>query len=388
MTPAPAIPSVCHVAISLAPGGLETLVVLWTNARNAAHPGSTSVACLDAEGELAGLLQPSLGGAPIRCLHARRSRVPWDAAAVRRLRAQLLDGPGGAATIVHSHNLAAQQYAALAVRGTSVRHVHTEHGSNVHMTGIVNRLRLRGLACATDVLVAVSADTAARMAPLWSVPRARIRVIPNGVPPHIPVDGAALAALRRELALPEGAPVIGAVGRLATVKGFDRLLATVPEIQRRVPQVQVVIVGDGPERARLEAQADRLGVRGAVRFAGFRRDARALVDLFDAFVAPSRSEGLPLALLEVMAAGCPALVTDAGEQRAVLRDGALGFILPSDEARWADAIAACLTGEGRVEARRRAGVAREVVRTDYGLDRTVNAYEALYAELAEAAIVR
>src|SRR5688572_19934458 len=115
------LPRVGHVLISLAPGGLERLVVDWTNARNAAFGDSTRVGCLDATGELAAALPSGC----VTSFSASRERVPWDRDAVRKIRAWIkTEG----LTVLHSHNLAAHQYVTLATRGTRVRHVHTEHG--------------------------------------------------------------------------------------------------------------------------------------------------------------------------------------------------------------------------------------------------------------------
>lgn len=373
------IPRVCHVVISLAPGGLEQLVVTWTNARNRAHPGSTCIACLDQAGELASVVE----GAAVSVLGARRWRFLWDRAAVRRLRVDLRSQlPAGPIDVVHSHNLAAQQYAALAVRGGNVGHIHTEHGSNIHTSGLKNRLRHRVLARVSDRVVAVSDDTARAMAPIWGLSAGRLTVIPNGVAAAPVVDDAERQALRHELDLPPDALVLGGVGRLAVVKGYDRLLAVLPALVPLLPRLMVVLVGDGPERAALESQAQQLGVRSRVRFAGFRRDARRFFPLFDCYVAPSRSEGLPVALLEAMAAGCPVLVTDVGEQRAVIADGAAGALLPREDRRWVETLLEHLGERGRREARQRAEIARERVRTLYSLDATMAAYERLYEALA------
>ncbi len=370
------IPQVCHVVISLNHGGLEKLVVDWTNARNRRQPGSTAVCCLDVAGDLAG----DVLGDAVFCLEARRGRFPWDMAAVTRLRTWAV--ARGATTILHSHNLAAQQYAALAARGTGLGHLHTEHGSNVHVAGLKNILRHRLLARATDLLVAVSGDTARRMAAAWGVRAEQVRVIPNGVAPHVPAGDAAVAALRREFGVAENGIVIGTVGRLATVKGFDRLLEFLPAVLAQIPHAVCVLVGDGPERATLEARSRQLDLDDRVHFAGFRRDTRAFYEWFDLYVAPSRSEGLPVALLEAMAAGCPVLVTDVGEQRAVLDDGRAGGLLPENAHDWAGAIVARLHGEGRAAARHMAEQARRRVSEQYGLARTLDAYEGAYRALA------
>ncbi|MDA0578078.1 MAG: glycosyltransferase [Verrucomicrobia bacterium] len=365
------VPKVGHVVISLAPGGLERLVVDWTLARNAAHAETTKVGCLDGLGELAADLDPG----EVTSFDASRERLPWDREAVRKLRAWVRrEG----LSVVHSHNLAAQQYAALAVRGTGVRHVHTEHGSNLHTSGAINRARLWVLAHVTDCLVAVANDTAQRMAPVWGVPPGRVAVIPNGVAPHAVTGAAKLDALRRELGLAKDAIVLGSVGRLASVKGFDRLLGVLPALAQRHAGLRWVLVGSGGERAVLETQAIELGVQDRLVFAGFRADARAFYEIFDLFVAPSRSEGLPVALLEAMAAGCPVGVTDAGEQRAVIGDGAAGVMLPEDAREWVEILGDSLDAEGRAARMALAGVARQRVAEHYSLERTLAAYERVY----------
>jgi hypothetical protein len=135
------IPRVAHLVIALAHGGLERLVVDWTNARNRRYPGSTVIWCLDAPGELAVQVE----GDAVWCAEAERARFPWDRAAVRRMKSN--GASHGTLDVVHSHNLAAQQYAALVTRGTSMRHVHTQHGANLHNLGLKDRVRSRLLAC-------------------------------------------------------------------------------------------------------------------------------------------------------------------------------------------------------------------------------------------------
>jgi glycosyltransferase involved in cell wall biosynthesis len=114
-----------------------------------------------------------------------------------------------------------------------------------------------------------------------------------------------------------------------------------------------------------------------VRFLGMRRDVRRLLTAFDLFVLPSRSEGLPLALLEAMAAGCPVVATRVGEVATVLREGALGALVPAEEPlSLAHAMTAAMHD---ANARQRvAHEAIDVIRDHYSLDRMVDRYEQLY----------
>ena len=389
-------PKVVHVVISLSPGGLERLVVDWTNARNARFPGSTAICCLDAPGELA----DRVPGDALLCLAADRSRFPWDRGAVQRLRSHIRAWPSApslagadertagvgprAPVILHSHNLAAQQYAALARSGIRARHVNTQHGANTHLLSPWNRLRSRLLCHLTDGIVAVSAATARAMSRNQGLRLARIRVIPNGVsaPPAVPEPE--IEEARRQCGLARGRTVIGSVGRLSPVKGYERLLeAMAPICGEAGSPVTLLLVGEGPERSYLQSLAREFGILEHVVFAGFQREPRRFLSLMSFFVLPSRSEGLSVALLEAMAAGVPVLATKVGENSAILDHGECGTLLPDEEVLWPEIILQHLSPEGRAAARARAGRAAERVKAAYSLERTLDAYEELYRELAQ-----
>jgi len=368
--------------VSLAHGGLERLVVDWTNERNARCPGSTWVICLDEAGELA----PFVRMGRVEVVDAQRSRSPWDRKAVGRLRDLLTRT--APVDIVHSHNTAARQYAGLAVRRTRIRHVHTEHGTNVYARGLRNRLRNAVLSRLTHRTVAVSADTAAALADAGIAARESVTVIPKGVDVG---DKREVSDLRSQNAregfgiAPESV-VVGSVGRLAAVKGYDRLLrafASITPTPRYSHPLTLLLIGDGPERGALEALAEELGIADRVVFAGYREDARALLGLFSLFVLPSRSEGLSVALLEAMAEGVPVAVTDVGENRGILDGGNCGVILPDDEREWGRIVSDQLSviTDQSAEVRGRVERARERVAEHYSLAATLDAYEHVYADV-------
>lgn len=370
-------PRVLHLVLSLAYGGLEKLVVEWTNERNRRFPGSTVVCCLDQAGALAREVQDG----SVVVLNADRSKAPFDFRVVRALRHRL-----GDFQVIHSHNLAAQQYAALAALGLRrVRHVHTEHGSNPHMGGWKNRIRLQWLWRVTDCVVAVSRSTAEELAVGAGFPLRRITVIANGV--RVRGDRSALRddnerdVFERKFGLAPHTPVLGSVGRLAYIKGYDRLLRAFAGIMRQGtfagrPPV-LLLVGDGPERASLEALARELGICPQVVFAGYQMDPYPLLNGMHLFVLPSRSEGLPVALLEAMMACVPVVVTDVGENRRVIEDGRYGRLLPDDERQWPDVLRETLdrAGEQNEQLQR----ARDRVIVEYSLDHTLGLYEQVYA---------
>ncbi len=129
------------------------------------------------------------------------------------------------------------------------------------------------------------------------------------------------------------------VGRLAVQKCHRYLLEAMPALLRRVPGMVAVVAGDGHLRNELETRAGRLGVDHAFRLIGHRPDARDLLDAADAFVLPSRQEGMPLAALEAMEAGLPVVATDVIGTAEVVLDGVTGLLVPSGDS---DALAVAL----------------------------------------------
>ncbi|TDC62444.1 glycosyltransferase [Streptomyces hainanensis] len=212
--------------------------------------------------------------------------------------------------LVHTHLYRACVYGRVAARLAGVRTVvATEHSLGAHhIEGRRLTLGARALYLSSERLgvatVAVSATVARRLR-AWGVPARRIHVVPNGIEPaSFAFDGAARRAVRAGLGLPDGAVVVGGVGRLVPGKGYDKLLRALAELP---DDVWLVLAGEGPERARLRALAARLGVAGRVVLAGEWADVPGLLSALDVFVSPSTEETFGLAVLEALAAGLPVL---------------------------------------------------------------------------------
>jgi glycosyltransferase involved in cell wall biosynthesis len=129
-----------------------------------------------------------------------------------------------------------------------------------------------------------------------------------------PLGGGQGDRLRAELGIPPRARLVGSVGRLAEQKRYDRLVRAVS----RLPEVHLLVLGDGPERAGLEALATELGMEGRLHLPGHRDDVASALDAMDVFVLCSEREGLSNAMLEALSAGVPVVSTDVSGAREAL----------------------------------------------------------------------
>ncbi|HET7340833.1 MAG TPA: glycosyltransferase family 4 protein [Methylomirabilota bacterium] len=233
------------------------------------------------------------------------------------------------ARIVHSHGKGAGLHARLAARLTGVPAVHTLHGIHYERYAPPARAAYlaleRRLSTCTRVVINVSRAQEREGLALGLFTRSQSRVILNGV------DVARLTAraldrwdARVELGLPQSAPVVGCAARLDEVKRLDLLLRAAARLP--APPAVVALIGRGPEQPRLRALAAELGLGSRVTFAGEIPEAARLFAAFDVFAAPSRKEGLPLAVVEAMALGLPVVASDIEAHREALGEASEGLV--------------------------------------------------------------
>jgi glycosyltransferase involved in cell wall biosynthesis len=269
--------------------------------------------------------------------------------------------------LLHANFLAslAGRLARVPVVVTSVRSLDVYAGHERVVARLSNRLADRVMVCGEAVRRHVHQAE--------GCPLEKLAVVPNGVD-LARVARPASAAWPAELA---GVPIVGAVGRLAPKKAQGDLLDAVPHVVDRVPAARVVLVGDGPDRAALEARARALGVAERVRFLGAVGDAETLMARLDVFVLPSRLEGMSNALLEAMAAGRPVVATDVGANAELVVDGVTGFVVPPARPdRLAEAIVTLLKDPERARVMGAAGRAR--VAEAFTVERMVERLQRLY----------
>jgi glycosyltransferase involved in cell wall biosynthesis len=242
------------------------------------------------------------------------------------------------------------------------------------------RFICRFLSRFTDLSLAVSREVKDYLVSEIGLNPVKVRVVENGVD-IAAIDAARpRAEMRQELGLPEGAAVIGLVGRLDHWgKGHRELFAAMGNLKDRYP-VHALIVGGGRRESEVEQLSDGLDLTGKVHFLGQRRDVPDLLHAMDIFVLPSYSEGISLALLEAMAAGLPVVASAVGGNPEVVTDGETGLLIPPRDAEaLAGAMERLLADPAWAKAM--GENARRHVETNYSLERLGREIRAIYEEL-------
>lgn len=195
--------------------------------------------------------------------------------------------------------------------------------------GALRRGRTALLLTRATVVVALWPGAAATLARLHGVPQRKLWVIPNGAPAErfAPADPARRSASREALGLAGDVPVIVYLGALSPEKRVDIAI----QAMSRLSDAWLLVCGEGPERHRLEALA-RDSAPGRVRFAGQVADPSAILAAADTVVLPSRTEGMPGALIEAGLSGVPAVATAVGGVSEVVVDGETGRLVPAGDA--------------------------------------------------------
>ncbi|MDP8245690.1 MAG: glycosyltransferase [Candidatus Hinthialibacter antarcticus] len=159
-----------------------------------------------------------------------------------------------------------------------------------------------------------------------------IELVPNGIDYGRYQISQNKASYKLAMNLPEDAFVIGSVGRMAPIKGYDILLEAFAKAKSSLPHARLVLVGDGPELHALKQQAKRLQLADCVHFTGFLEDVRPALWALDLYVCSSHSEGVPHTILEAMAAQAPVISTRVGGVESVIQSGTSGLFFDALDA--------------------------------------------------------
>ncbi|MCC6457174.1 MAG: glycosyltransferase family 4 protein [Caldilineaceae bacterium] len=186
--------------------------------------------------------------------------------------------------------------------------------------------------------------------------------------------------LRRELATPEEAPVVLFVGSLSPEKRVDRLLRAAQGVHRQIPNLHLWIVGDGPQRQQVQAQAEAAGLAHNVRFTGIREDVTSIMAAADLFVLTSDTEGIPATILEAGAQGLPVVATKVGGIPECVIENETGLLVdPEAEAELASSILKLLHNPAlRLAMGARAA---QWVRANFEIEKIAQQYLAFYEQV-------
>ena len=283
--------------------------------------------------------------------------------------------------VVHTHS-GVWYKASLAARLAGVRRlIHTEHGRptpDPWHRKFVERMAAKR----TDFVVAVSAPLAAYHRAQWIVPeRHKIHTILNGVDTAAYCPRPDPGTVRQELGVDATTPVLGSIGRLQTIKGYDIMIEAFSRLRaewKNGPTPVLVLSGEGTQRRYLETMVESSRLRDSIRFLGWRDDVHDLHATFTLFTLASRSEGTSVSLLEAMSAGlCPVVTTVGGNADILGKDLRHRLVPPENPVAlasvWRNAL---LDVSGRA---RDAQTARRRVMAEFSLDAMVRNYEQLYA---------
>ena len=261
-------------------------------------------------------------------------------------------------------------------------HLLDEARAPLNWAGLRHRLESLALRRWADRVICVSDALRRLVVRSRGLSENRLVTLHNGVDlgSFAPATEARTRAARERLRLGRSTPVLLTVAVLREPKGIGYMLEALPRLLPAFPDLRYVVVGDGPDRTRLEHMVARLGLGGSVLFAGTRNDVNEILPAADVFVLPSLTEALPTVLAEAAACELPIVATDVGGVAEMVEDGVTGFVVPPADP------AALATRCGELLAqphfrRRMAAAGRRVAEERFDLDRQSERLGELYGML-------
>jgi len=371
-------PVVLQVLHTLEVGGAEVLAARL--ARRLQGQYRFAFACLDGLGTLG---EELLGeGFPVKVLERKRG---IDVGCVRRLARYAADC---GAQVIHAHQYTPFFYSrAPGWLGRRLPVLFTEHG-RMHpdlpsrKRILFNRTRLRKV----DRVVAVGEAVKTALVKNEGIGPERIQVIYNGVRLNdFRADDATRTRMRAELGIAADAPVAIQVARLDYLKDHSTALRAAERVRQQLPAFQLLLVGEGPERPKIESEISKRNLGGNVKLLGRRTDVRELLSVADLFLLTSISEGIPVTLIEAMAARVPVVSTNVGGVGEVVVDGQSGILCrPADDEALAAGVIRLLHHSDEGKAMAAVGAHRAVEL--FSEEQMHRSYAALYDEMAAARV--
>lgn len=315
---------VLHVTFDMAIGGTEQ-VIRQLVLNLPADEFDNEIFCIDGK---IGAVGAQLQQQGIR-IHQATRKTGLDFNLIKTLRQTLRSGDFD---VVHCHQYTPWVYGWFAAWGCKAKVVFTEHGRFFPDRSRGKALPLNVLmALTTSAITAISSATRDALARYEWVPKSRVQVVYNGIQPLIP-NPERVRQLRQELGINPDTVVLGTVARLDPVKNQQMMLQAFALVCKEVPDILLLLVGDGPSRQMLEQEAVRLGISSLVRFTGFQTHVADYLALMDIYLLSSHTEGTSMTLLEAMNLQRPCVATAVGGNPEIVADQQTGLLSPDDDA--------------------------------------------------------
>jgi sugar transferase (PEP-CTERM/EpsH1 system associated) len=359
---------VMHLVLNLNVGGLERFIIELI--KSYSNHISPIIVCLEGAGELSVFVE----GAEIIALNEEPG---MKFTAIRKL----VDiTKKYSIQVIHTHNEAAHFYGSVAGFMGGVPVVHTRHGRYLHNSR--KKMFLNTVSSfLSSKIVGVSGDVSELMIRNEFIPRKKVLTILNGVDVDAYSPQPAKDIFSFSTA-PASAIKIGIVARLNEVKDHLNLLNACKVLTGFTDDFQLIIVGDGPLRTQLEAEAQNLQINGSILFTGTRNDIADILNELDIYVLSSISEGTSMTLLEAMACELPVVATNVGGNPEVVMDGETGFLVPpKNPEAFAERLLLLIKERELRSTMGRAGRSR--VLRHFSIAQTADKYERIYNKLTQ-----
>ena len=281
--------------------------------------------------------------------------------------------------LLHAHLLITDIYGWIAAKLSRTPFVITFHGKN-----LMNLKHGKSVFCFvaehTDRVVFICDNIKEEIRESLRLPLNNCTTIYNGIDLHKSPVTYSPRIFAKNLGIHSSSLVVGSIGSLRPVKGYEILLEAVPSVAEAFPQVNFLIMGDGVLRDSLELKVKGLKLEKNVIFLGHRDDVSKIIRLFDVFVLPSLTEGVSIALLEAMAASRPVVATNVGGNPEVMVSNKTGLLVPpGSPGALSEAIIKLLQDKPMREQMGKAG--RKRVVQHFSLEAFVNKHIELYESL-------
>jgi sugar transferase (PEP-CTERM/EpsH1 system associated) len=331
-----------------------------------------AVCCLSRRGEAAGLLREG-----VRCLDLGKGETADHLMPLKLARVIRAERPD----IVHTQSWSGIDAAIARLIICNPRLVHSEHGRNwpnLDFEPLKRRVARRCLYQLADAVFAISNEVRDYYCRETRFPRERMRVIPNGIDVRR-IDEADGTGVREELGIGADDFVVGTVARLDATKDTITLARAFSKLRvsPSPSKPKLLVIGDGDQRVAIEGFVAEQGLRGAAILTGVRHDVPRLLGAMDVFALSSLSEGMPITVLEAMAARLPVVATNVGALPEMIVEGVTGFLVEAkDDQALAERLAKLRSD--RDLAKRFGAEARRKVESEYNLDLMLRRYADLY----------